>query len=213
MNRVLPSIAFGCLALAAGLLNGIRTDRWSASADGFDLSACLDAIPTTIGDWQGVPEPIENDDRHSQLRKHVSYRYRNALTGEKVSLLLVCGRPGPVSVHTPDVCYGGAGFQAIGQQFRKDISIDNSRHVAVAAMRFKSPATAGPSQLEVCWAWNGGNGWEAPDSPRWALAHHRILYKLYVVRDVSGNAIDDGRDPTVAFMRIMLPRLERSLSY
>ena len=26
------------------------------------------------------------------------------------SVLLVCGRPGPVSVHTPDVCYAGVGY-------------------------------------------------------------------------------------------------------
>jgi Protein of unknown function (DUF3485) len=214
MNRAsLLSITFGSIVLAAGLLNGIRVDRWSALSDVPEFAAHLNAVPADLVDWHGVPEPINDGDRVGHLKNHVSYRYQNSVTGDKVLMLLVCGRAGPISVHNPEVCYGGAGFEAVGKAFHKEIMVQGGRHISVAAMRFKPPPTLNASQLEVCWAWNGGNGWEAPENPRWDLAHYSVLYKLYVVRDVSANPVDENRDPTVSFMGIMLPYLERALAY
>src|SRR5262245_14478188 len=99
MSRTITcSVAFCVIVVAAGLANGLHNDRWRKGPDLPDFAAPLAAVPVTLGEWQGSPEKLDDDSsQQSQSMKFVSLRYRNTLTGDKVSLLLVCGRPGPVS--------------------------------------------------------------------------------------------------------------------
>src|SRR5260370_5182040 len=108
----LPLIVFAGLVLAAGTIHGALTDRWSASTSVAEAARRLDAVPQTLADWHGEEAPLDTDNLQSLqsagIKGHLSRRYRNIVTGERISLLIVCGRPGPISVHTPDICYGGA---------------------------------------------------------------------------------------------------------
>src|SRR5262245_28682465 len=183
-RRLLPGLTFGAVVLAAGLLHGLHHEGWGAGADVDDAARRLDDIPNSHGDWHGEPESLDAYDvQQGGIKAYASRRYQNAVTGDRVSLLIVCGRPGPISVHPPDVCYGGAGFEAVGAEFRKDVICGDGRVITVSAMQFKPPPTLAQPPIEVSWAWSGGRGWAAPRNPRWEFAHFRALYKLYVVRD------------------------------
>jgi hypothetical protein len=203
-----PILAFAGLTLVAGLLHGQHTGRWAPSADLADAVDRLNAVPLSVGDWRGTAEPLDADDlRGSGIKGHVSARFRNVATGDKVSMLLVCGRPGPISVHTPETCYGGAGFQAAAPRYRKELSAG-----AVWAMSFRAPPTSAASMIEVNWVWNGGDGWLAPANSRWSLSGYPALYKLYVVRDLPAAAARPPRDASADFLQAYLPELEKVLS-
>jgi hypothetical protein len=213
MSRLLPGLTFATIILAAGMFHGLRTERWAAADDADEGVPRLDALPAHLGDWHGEPESLDAYDvQQGGIKGYRSYRYRNAVTGDRVSLLLVCGRAGPISVHTPDVCYGGAGFEAVGGEFRKEVPCRDGRVLTVATMQFKSPPTLTPSQIEVNWAWNGGRGWVVPQNPRLELARYRTLYKLYVVRDLPLKTAAPARDASIVFMQTFLPALEQLLA-
>jgi len=212
-KTVAPILAFAVVVLLAGVLHGLHTDRWGPSPGLEAAVRRLDDFPSSLGDWQGEPETFDPQElARGGIKGFAAYRYRNVITGDRVSLLLVCGRPGPISVHTPEVCYGGAGFEAVGGAARKEVKVDETRTLPMWTMRFKAPPSAPAAQIEVSWVWQGGNGWAAPDNPRFEFARSRVLYKLYIVRDVPTKASEANQDPSAAFVRRFLPVLESAVS-
>jgi Protein of unknown function (DUF3485) len=218
----LPLVVFGVLVLAAGALHGSFTGRWHTSAELENAVARLDSVPLQIGAWKCDERQMldEADLRRGGIKGHFSGRYKNKLTGEAVSLLIVCGRPGPISVHTPDVCYGGAGYRAVEAQKQKDLSFKGGGSLSVWAIPFKAPAALSSSNIEVSWVWNGGDGWKAPTNPRWTFASYPALYKLYVVRDLPALASEKKKDAkekkendaSKSFLQTFLPELETVLA-
>lgn len=220
LQRFLPLISFGAMVVAVGAVHGLYSNRWSTSADLNERIRRLESVPAVLGDWHAevdaegkiIDRLTEDELRGSGIKGHFYGHYTNGITGESVNLLIVCGRSGPISVHTPDVCYGGSGFEQIGEQVRKDISINREEKRSVWALKFKSPSTLARSQIEVNWAWNGGSGWMAPESPRWTFAGYSSLYKLYVVRELSSLPSAKDQDPSVSFLQTFLPELEKILN-
>lgn len=219
LRRLLPLISLAAIVVVVGAAHGVYSNRWSTSADLEERIRRLDLVPPVLGRWQAevdaqgniIDELREDDLRRGGIKGHFYGRYKNLDTNELVTLLIVCGRSGPISVHTPDVCYGNTGFTQIGKQFRKDIAVAGNDNRSVWALKFKSPSTLARSEIEVNWAWNGGHGWMAPDEPRWTFAGYSSLYKLYVVRDVSSLAGAKEQDPSVSFLKVFLPELEKIL--
>ena len=220
LRRTLPLISFGAIVVAVGAAHGLYSNRWTISADLEERIHRLDLVPPVLGRWQAevdkqgriIDELSEDDLRRGGIKGHFYGRYKNLDTNESVTLFIVCGRSGPISVHTPDVCYGGSGFNQIGKQFRKDIAVAGNDNRSVWALKFfKPPSTFARSEIEVNWAWNGGHGWMAPDEPRWTFAGYSSLYKLYVVRDLSSLPSAKEQDPSVSFLKVFLPELEKIL--
>ncbi|MFL5339176.1 MAG: exosortase-associated EpsI family protein [Gemmataceae bacterium] len=209
----LPIAVFAVMALGAGIWRGGDVNGSGTSAELDAACRRLADVPSALGEWRGELDPLDGEDlRRGSIKGHVSYRFRNVITGERVSMVIVCGRPGPIAVHTPEICYGGAGFEAFGERYRKEIAVDRDRKFAVWAMRFKPPSTSSGAPIEVNWGWNGGDGWLAPDSARLTLAKYPALYKLYVVRTVPALATEQRNDPSVSFLQTFLPELEKALS-
>src|SRR5262245_54451671 len=111
MRRCLLTVLAVTLVAANGLIHGLWSDRWSEAEELRDAAERLGRVPLTVGAWQG--EDMEMDPKHravGEIRGYVLRRYIRRQDKTAVSLLVVCGRPGPIAVHTPDVCYRGAGF-------------------------------------------------------------------------------------------------------
>ena len=122
-------------------------------------------------------------------------------------MLLVCGKGGPISVHTPDVCYAGAGYRQTAPQARL-----TAGESALWAAPFEKPDVLTPQRLTVVWAWShDGKEWVAPDNPRSVCAWQPALYKLYVVHTLPPAAT--GADAVVQdFVTDFLPPLRAALS-
>src|SRR5262245_10682764 len=115
MMRSLPILlAAGLLALD-GYVYGLWTNRWQTSQAIPAAVARLDQVPMAFGDWQGENlEPLSaREVEQAGFEGYISRVYKNRRTGSALNVLLACGRAGPMSVHTPDVCYRGRGYQAI----------------------------------------------------------------------------------------------------
>jgi hypothetical protein len=211
MRQLLPLAAGACLLIFAGVVHALWTNRWTADDQLDQAVARLATVPLDIGDWHGEKLDLQTNARTS-LPGVLSRRYVHQLTGKSVSLYLGCGKPGPASVHTPDVCYAGTGFRAETPHRFPLSAAEGSPGGEFWLARFVKNQAAAQSQLRIFWAWNGGDGWRVADNPRVAFAPYPVLYKLYVIRELADAAEPAAKDdPCVDFLNVLLPELDRKL--
>jgi hypothetical protein len=213
MTRFLPLFVAVSALVAAGVAHGLRTDRWGAKADVKAAAARLDGVPEKVGEWEG--RPMEIDARQLTVAEadgHLSRFYVNRRTGAEVAVVVLCGRPGPLSLHSPEVCYAGAGFSISGERQNIPLTGEGLPPVELFNAQFVKPGVA-PETLNVFWAWKASAGnWAANSDPRLAYVRSTLLYKLYVIRRVVRPDQDLSHDPCLDFLRAFLPELEKRVS-
>lgn len=212
MRIFLYASAFFLVALS-GVVHGLWTGRWGHSADLQAAAARCDGVALNLGDWEGEPAPVNARQLAiAEVAGYLSRRYVNRLTGQTVSVLLLCGRPGPMSVHNPEICYQGAGFQLVGKQEQRRTEPDAAGGQAEFwTARFSRPGVP-PEVIRIFWSWRDKGPWVAPANARLTFARSSHLYKLYVVRHLaSPDELLEG-DPCLDLLQVLLPELQRCLS-
>jgi len=200
------------LLVGAAVVQGVWADRWSSKRDLEKALARLDQLPLSAGEWRGRTTELSAEVLDQAKRVGIEGAVRHEFkrtTGQGVSVILMCGRFGPLSVHTPDICYGNAGYVMVGSATRIDVRCDDNREATFWTARFENPKTY--EGLRLFWGWNAGQGWKSPSNPRWAFRMKPVLYKLYVAREMNSLTEPLETDPGLAFLRSWLPALDRSL--
>jgi hypothetical protein len=151
---------------------------------------------------EGKPGSID-----ASLAGSLQRHYVNRRTGQKIAIVLVCGRPGPVSIHTPEACYGASGYLVGG---RRRTAAPGSTGEFWTADAIRTTATE-ETKVRIFWAWNAGQGWTPADDARITFARAPVLHKLYVVRDLNTLEENTKSDPCLDFMQLLLPELDRVL--
>ncbi|HEV3162526.1 MAG TPA: exosortase-associated EpsI family protein [Isosphaeraceae bacterium] len=210
MTRILSYTAAIGLLVASGILHESWTHQWRGAPKVTMATARLDRVATSLGDWHSQPTDIEQRDLVGLgIDATLARRYVNERTGRAVTMLLMCGKPGPVSVHTPDVCYLDAGY-LMAQPLPGRVTVsppDHSPQAALFSADFYKQDSLDPKRLRIYWSWSAGKDWIASDHPRITFASATMLYKLYLIADVTA-----GRDEIAEeFARELLPHLDRVL--
>ncbi len=211
MTRMFLPAAAILATLASGIAHGLWTQRWTSTQDVEAAAARMPRLPLTLGDWQG--QNLEFDTRQlGPVSGYLYRRYVNQRTGVVVTMSLAFGRSGPVSIHTPDVCYAASGFEAASiRKFTP--TLDPSQPPAeFQTAQFLRTRTAEQKYLRVFWSWNAGGVWRVSDYPRLAFApRYPVLYKLHLVREMAAPDEPLDGDPCVEFMERLLPELQRTV--
>ena len=214
MKIALPCLAASVVVIASGIVQGFRTDRWTISQELSEAVARINNVPSNFGDWTGSSMALNQKELDAGgIIGHLSRRYKNRRDGRIIDVLLVCGRPGPISVHTPDICYAGNGYVLRGSPTRLPVTFGEPGQTAEAWRGdFVKQTAVATSGLRILWLWAHGERWIAPDNPRLTFARYRSLYKLYVIRETGGVIPDPGEvDPTNQFLADFIPVLDRAL--
>jgi hypothetical protein len=203
-SRYWPALAMLLLVVVSGLAHGLWTHRWTISSSLDEALTRLDRVPMDIGDWEGIN--FELDQRQleiGQIDGYLARRYRNRQDGREVTVLLVCGLPGPIAVHTPDICYAGAGYTPASFSFQE--------HAGFKTAEFRKEGAILPESLRIYWSWSDGELWEAPDHPRHRFMTSMFLYKIYVIdRQLDEDRVHAG-DVCKEFIRVFLPELSKAI--
>ncbi len=201
-------IALGILVVS-GLVHGFWAERWTPSTALQEAAARVEQVSMAIGDWQA--QAIDTDPGAFFQAGAVTYwtrSYTHARTKTSVLAILMCGRAGRMSVHTPELCYRGAGYDLTGEPEKLALkSISGTDLGSFWTARFTKQAGSA-SDLRLAWAWKAGGTWQAPSNPRWEFAGEPFLYKLYLSTEAPAAA---SQEAIKDFSRQFLPELHRVL--
>jgi hypothetical protein len=210
--RFLPCLSAASILVVASVVHGLWTDRWGSTEAMAATAAKLPDVPTHFGEWLGT---IGEMDPRVLARTGglaaIMPTYENQRTGEIVHVLLLYGRPGPVSQHTPDVCYAGAGYTPVSTPVHRNAASPHADAQFWCGTFVKPNTNDREAILRILWSWSGDGSWSAPDNPKIAFARYQAICKLYVIRPMitESDAIED--DPCNAFISQFLPELNRTL--
>jgi hypothetical protein len=198
-------------AVAILLTSGVLYHSLAKDSAQLDAAAaCVALAPKVIGAWHAHDEATdERAFAQTGAKGYWMRQYVNQETKASVLVILMCGRPGKMAVHTPEVCYGGAGYELRDQPAACAVQ---NEHRTEASQFWTAQFTKKAGRLRLYWAWNARGTWEAAAAPRWQFRGEPFLYKLYVSRDVSQqSAVAPEADVTAEFLRRFVPELNRTL--
>jgi hypothetical protein len=207
--------AFGIVlvtVLASGAAAGLCAGRWGSSQTVHSAVARLDRVPLSLDAAWDVQEGSPMSEREiavAEVDGYLSRRYVHRRTGAIVSVRLLCGRPGPICVHTPEICYAGAGFTEIRHGQSYTAPTESSCRFQVRDFRKDNVAT--PTVLRVFLSWGQKGEWSIPANPRFAFAGKPYLYKLYVVREMAKADEPIEQDPATDLIKSLIPQLQEKL--
>lgn len=202
------------LILGTGVLHGLQTDRWGESAKVLAAAERLNSIPTSFGNWTSEATEIPEDQlKIAEALGHFARQFRNSETGEVVNIMILCGRPGPISVHPPTVCFVGAGWQLEAEP--KTISLSAALQEKSAESlwntRFVRSVDGVPVRINTSWGWNSAGEWQAYENARLKTAGAPYLYKMYATIPVSVETESVESDVLERFWRDFLPLVDEAL--
>jgi hypothetical protein len=210
-SRILALLAAAVTLLGSGLV------YQSLARDSEELDAAvlrLPRVPLTIGDWEGSEvERKDGDERafeHAGAKGYWTRNYVHQRTKATVLVILMCGRAGKMAVHTPEICYRGAGFELT----EAPVSTVVKTPLGDDLGQFWTGQFAKPqakTSLRLYWAWGAAGVWEASSNPRWQYRGDPYLYKLYVSHDRASRSSTTGPDAALEFLRQFLPEVHGTL--
>jgi hypothetical protein len=165
-----------------------------------------------VGEWEGRPTDVDGRQLAvAEAAGSLSRVYVNRRTGAEVTVVMLCGRPGPIALHSPEVCYSGAGFSLSGERETASVTPEGAPAAELFKGRFVKAGTA-PETLNVFWSWKTDGPWGAPSEPRLAFFRSTVLYKLYVIRRLAGPEENSAREPCLDFLNEFLPELQKRIA-
>jgi hypothetical protein len=207
-----PLLLLAVFAVLGGdlYLHGRWTNRWRPTRELEERVRRLERLPRDVTEWRGQDLPLsEREVQLAEIAGYVCRRYENR-TGASVTVLLLCGRGGPMAVHTPDVCYRGAGYQPVGAPARTAVAGVGGED-RFWSLKFTKAGPLGTARLRVYWAWTAQGAWQAPGSARSAFAGQPAVYKLYLMREMTSSNEQLEDELCQDFLRVLLPRLDEAL--
>lgn len=213
MLRLIPAIvAFAGIALS-GVISGLQTGRWGTPSDLHEAAARLELVPKTFGSWQSEEIPIsERELEQAEAVGHLSRRYTNRGDGTAVRVVIVCGRPGPIAVHSPTACFTSAGYEMRSAPERRFVRLKGSLPLArFWVADFEEQRAGTTSAIRTFWSWSHDGRWQTPENPRITFAGSSRLYKLYVLRTKAEQKEPVEDDACSAFLQAFLPELQKAV--
>lgn len=198
----------------SGVFHGWLTNRWSEPAQLDVAGAELVAMPEQVGEWKllGSHEVSPGVVNLLQCAGYIHRTYENEQTGERVNIAVFLGPPGPIAVHTPEVCYPSQDFEPIGS--RERVTIGDSENSDQARDQFWRSTFRSNSldaeTLRVFYGWSDGGPWRADESPRISHAAKTHLYKLQLTATLPQD--QERSDVGERFLAAFLPVVNQHLT-
>lgn len=209
MRYLAPALAI-LILIGSGIVNGTRTDRWSRSSELAARTEALDRVPMEIGGWTGRRSALDpRVMEFGNIAGSVVGHFADA-SGQLVTVLIACGRPGPISVHTPDICYPSTGYRQVAENRRR--VVDTGREDSLWVADYSKDDEPPTDRIRIYHAWNADGTWIASDRPRMDFGNYQALYKLYIIRPLGPDGMEDPfEDDLEGFLQALLPNLRECL--
>jgi hypothetical protein len=215
MKHTLPLLAVLVIvasAIVSGVVHGRLTNRWGLHEETLEAARRLSGVPTQFGDWRmESSEQLPPATREIlQCSGHLMRTYRNAATQELVTVAVLLGPSGPISVHTPEICYSSREYSISGPTERTALVDGEGARHSFWVTNLRSNGIEG-NRLRVYYGWSDGGVWNAAEHPRFTYASRPYLYKIQLAGLVPPNLGADAADACGSFLQVFLPVLKNHL--
>src|SRR6187455_1212435 len=110
MTRLTAFLLGLTLLLAGGVVHGLSGDRWQSSTALEEACAKVPLAPLDVEGWIGEDQTTD-DKEYAQAGAEAHWARVYRKDGKAFLVILMAGHSKRMSIHTPEVCYRGAGFQ------------------------------------------------------------------------------------------------------
>jgi hypothetical protein len=200
------------LTIGSGAMQGKLSNRWGHSDELRKAGAKLESLPKVFGDWDMVKSETMDQYALDQLQPagYIQRLYVNRMSGAAVMVTVMVGQCGPISVHTPEVCYGSRDNQQQGVRQAVEIprSAGGSDAVWKTTFRLKG---IDAQVMNIYYGWTAGDRWAAAENPRFSYAAEPKLYKIQLASRLPAWLDDKTADPGVQFLTDFFPVLHEYL--
>ncbi len=197
--------ALGCLLLG-GWVHGTWSGRWRPQDALVEALARVERVPMRVGNWQATAlKTDETEFAQAHARSYWMRTYTHTRSKASLQVILMCGRAGYMSVHTPEICYSGAGYEMAGAPVPWSLEKTAAADSFWTAQFHKHGSLSG--QLRLFWGWNAHGRWQALRQPRFETQGEPFLYKMYVSYEATTADTHLGEE----FFRDFLPSLQQAL--
>ncbi len=216
MNKTLITYGSLCLLVGltviSGLVQGKLTNRWGVPQDMQAAAERFKRIPTEFGEWQLQKEEKMSDliVETLQCSGYINGSYVNRSTGEVVSAFVILGPPGPISVHTPEICYSSKNYAITESRSRVKVGNPNTSRDELWAMTLRSHDVSA-DLLRVYYGWANAGQWTAPESPRFTYGGDSLLFKIQLASYLPPDTNLKQDDTCRRFLQAFLPVLNEAL--
>ena len=198
------------IVVASAIWQGGKTERWGKFPELDACAARIDKIPLEIGggEWKGTlgPKMEESIRKYAGAVGDTQILYTNS-KGQKVILLVVCGRLMDVWNHRPDRCYPAHGYKEETDHREQKLTDGND----VSCTFQTSIYVKDQARVRVYWGWSSDGKWVAPDDIRQDFMRTDPIFKIQVESAVTQDNAPANSGPAVDFIRVLLPELNRTL--
>jgi hypothetical protein len=194
--------------LFTGLMHGKLTNRWGVPKDMKEAAARFEKIPSQFGDWRLATQD-ELPDRVIELldcEGHLNATFVNDTTGEIVNMFIVLGPPGPISVHTPEVCYSSKDHTITEDRVAVAIEGPEGTENEFWALTLRSNKVTADI-IRVYYGWGNELVWTAPYSPRISFGGESLLYKIQLAAHLPPDTDLETNDSCKNFLEAFVPAL------
>ena len=213
---LLGTVLFAVVTVAITLYAGTLTGRWGTFRGMDEARASLKLLPMEIGKWKAEEERQIGEQAVAMLQIQDSYifrSYKNSDTQDTIHLTLMVGPAGRITVHTPDICFGGRNYEKESQRTRVPISVQpqsGDREVKDELWRidFVGRSLDVNNRISFYYAVSTGDAWQAVENPRWYFRTNRYVYKIQAE---AYSGVGDEDDTVKRFLEDCLPTIHESL--
>lgn len=192
---------------------GILTGRWAPFTGLEEAREVLRELPLTIGDWEAGEERQLSKDDVTMLQIENGYicrRYKNSVSQAEVNLVIMIGKTGLVTAHTPEFCFGGRNYEKESTRSAIAFPIVNYSGKGPTddllwKVNFINRAAQGGT-ISFYYGVGVGDSWLASENPRTELLRYRYAYKLQAEAMVDGET-----DNVRQFLGDTLPTVQKYL--
>lgn len=212
VQLVIGIVLVSVLTLAVTAYSAMLTGRWSQFSGYPEAQKLLRELPLRIDDWEAEKEGTlaTADAKALEIENgYITRTYRNVHSQNFVNLTIMVGKTGRVSVHTPEICFGGKNYEKEDQRTVVPISIKkedgDSTEDQFWKVNFNNKASSGGT-ISFYYGISSGKNFEALEDPRFAFRRYRYVYKLQA-ESITDNTTDNLKQ----FMIDCLPTIHQHM--
>lgn len=166
------------ITIGGAVLHGQKSYRWGTNQELDLLAEAVQEFPAEVGDWSQTAELDLDYNAQRLLGCFASFVrvYQHNQTGESIHVVVLFGPTGPLSVHTPDICYNSVNFGVHKKRTHMTLEATDSAD-SFWSIHFQSKDVDG-RYLRSVYGWSDDGSWKAPDAARITFAGKPYLFKV-----------------------------------